>query len=236
MYWGTSEAFFEGWYHASLIQNILLSLFQYLSIPIILIICTTAAINHKKSGLILFFIIAFFAIIFFHSNAGRVLVALPSTLFALGFYFAEFKYKKNLFYITVTLPALIVIIFAMPQIIKINNRQNDGDFGERKIRDLTWAAQGPGFPLSGTDWYTALEKCTNLGEEWRLPTREEILLAAGENPDKETPLWNPHSQVIYYWTSEEKDEGSTYLVAFNGRVLARQKSSGPDYQGYRCVK
>ena len=21
-------------------------------------------------------------------------------------------------------------------------------------------------------------------------------------PDKETPLWNPHSQIIYYWTND----------------------------------
>jgi len=55
-------------------------------------------------------------------------------------------------------------------------------------------------------------------------------------PDKETPLWNPHSKIIYYWTNESKNEERAYLVSYNGYILTRSKNSGANYQGYRCVK
>ena len=42
--------------------------------------------------------------------------------------------------------------------------------------------------------------------------------------------------IIYYWTSESKDEKRAYLVAYNGYILDRSKTSGPAYQGYRCIK
>jgi len=90
---------------------------------------------------------------------------------------------------------------------------------------------------------------------WRLPSRGEMVRSMtrkNENvrgnineagvaeyevaPDKETPLWNPHSKVIYYWTNEAVDEKRAYLVAYNGRILVRSKNSGANYQGYRCVR
>jgi hypothetical protein len=131
---------------------------------------------------------------------------------------------------------------------------------------LTWTPQGVGFPLEGTKWPTATSNCARLNTEgtrleddevntWRLPTRDEIVRSMTRNnnnamgfiddsgiaqysikPDKETPLWNPKSKVIYYWTSESKNEKQAYLVAYNGYILERNKDSGANYQGYRCVK
>lgn len=237
MYWGINEAFYEGWYSTSLILNILLTLFQYLSVPIVLILLSTIAIYRKRAGLILFIIIALFALYFFHSNAGRILIATPAVLFALGFYFGQFNFKKKLLYVNLLLPLSIMLLLGIPQIIRVEGRVNDGNFGQREIAGLTWAAQGNGFPLDGTDWHTAVKSCEQLDNgPWRLPTQDEIARAAGNNPDKETPLWNPHSKVIYYWTSEEKDESQAFLVAYNGAVLARLKALGLNYQGYRCVK
>ncbi len=70
--------------------------------------------------------------------------------------------------------------------------------------------------------------------EWAY-TLENGIANYNTKPDKETPLWNPHSQVIYYWTSEENNERA-YLVAYNGYILDRSKTSGPEYQDYICVK
>ncbi len=88
---------------------------------------------------------------------------------------------------------------------------------------------------------------------WRLPTRDEIvrsLTKYNKNcggklnngkayykvlPEKETPLWDPHSIVIYYWTSE-KEGNMAYLVSYNGRVILRSADNGADYHGYRCVR
>ena len=91
---------------------------------------------------------------------------------------------------------------------------------------------------------------------WRLPTVDEAVRSMarhGENsigrwdavtataayettPDKESPLWNVHSQVIYWWTATEIDEDQAYIIVYDGKVWPRPKRSGPDYLGFRCVK
>ncbi len=91
---------------------------------------------------------------------------------------------------------------------------------------------------------------------WRLPTVEEVVRSMarhGSNaggvwspaearasyvvkPDKEPPLWNPHSPIIYWWTSSERGKTQAYAVDFNGRVYARRKTSTLGSQGFRAVK
>ncbi|MCA9966213.1 MAG: hypothetical protein KC423_18315 [Anaerolineales bacterium] len=91
---------------------------------------------------------------------------------------------------------------------------------------------------------------------WRLPTVDEAvrsLARHGENsggvwdaeraeavyattPDKEPPLWNIYSPVIYWWTATEVNEQNAYIIVYNGQVWPRTKSFAPDYLGFRCVK
>jgi hypothetical protein len=91
---------------------------------------------------------------------------------------------------------------------------------------------------------------------WRLPTVDEAVRSMalhGQNskgvwnanvaqasykttPDKESPLWNIHSQVIYWWTGTEIDEDRAYIIVYDGKVWPRSKKVGPAYLGFRCVK
>jgi hypothetical protein len=91
---------------------------------------------------------------------------------------------------------------------------------------------------------------------WRLPSADEAVRSMarhGRNssgvwdpesaeatykttPDKESPLWNIHSQVIYWWTATEIDEEHAYIIVYDGKVWPRSKQFGPAYLGYRCVK
>jgi len=91
---------------------------------------------------------------------------------------------------------------------------------------------------------------------WRLPTvdeavrsmarhrqnsrgvwEEDILEAMYDTqPDKESPLWNIYSQVIYWWTATEVDKDRAYIIVYDGKVWPRSKDFGPDYLGFRCVK
>lgn len=91
---------------------------------------------------------------------------------------------------------------------------------------------------------------------WRLPTVDEAVRSMtlhGQNsggvwdaetaeatykmpPDKESPLWNIHSQVIYWWTATEVDEDHAYIIVYDGKVWSRSKQFGPAYLGFRCVK
>ncbi len=91
---------------------------------------------------------------------------------------------------------------------------------------------------------------------WRLPTVDEAVRSMARNgrnsngtwdaeksqavyettPDKESPLWNIHSQVIYWWTATEVDAEHAYMIVYDGKVWSRAKDFGPAYLGFRCVK
>jgi hypothetical protein len=91
---------------------------------------------------------------------------------------------------------------------------------------------------------------------WRLPTVDEAVRSMarhGQNssgewdaefaqatykttPDKESPLWNIYSQVIYWWTATEIDEERAYIIVYDGKVWPRSKQLSPAYLGFRCVK
>jgi hypothetical protein len=91
---------------------------------------------------------------------------------------------------------------------------------------------------------------------WRMPTTDELvrsLVIHNENagcewdgaspqancdklPDKETPLWAPDQEPIYYWTADEYDVRKAYYVSYHGWVRYQPKSWGNPRHGYRCVR
>jgi hypothetical protein len=91
---------------------------------------------------------------------------------------------------------------------------------------------------------------------WRLPTIAEVVRSMarhGENcrgvwnpvkarasyaikPDKESPLWNPYSVIIYWWTSSESNIDRAYCIDFNGNVYSRDKASHMGSQAFRAVR
>lgn len=269
-YWGINEAFHEGWYYESVWSNLSLTFFQYLSLPIIFLTLSLLSLTYKRMGAALFLGLGICALFFFDSPAGRFLIFLPLLFLAGGFYGGEFKHRKQTVIVFMTSFIFIILVWGLPQLIRVQNRFNDKNFTARIVDGngvkLIWAPRGPGFPAKGTNWQTAMDNCAKLDKSgvvlqdtqvhiWRLPTKDEIIRSLTRDnknvlgmineegraeyqtqPDKETPLWDPYSPIIYYWTSDLKNEQSAYLVAYNGYMLNRQKNSGADYQGYRCVK
>lgn len=93
---------------------------------------------------------------------------------------------------------------------------------------------------------------------WRLPSVDEAvrsMMLHGENaggvwdaaeetaayetkPDKESPLWDVHSKVIYYWTGDvsAEDADQAYIVVYNGGVYLRRTASSYGYLSFRAVK
>jgi hypothetical protein len=91
---------------------------------------------------------------------------------------------------------------------------------------------------------------------WRLPTVEEAVAslcrhgrhaggawdgAGGKArfevlPDKESPLWDVHSKVIYWWTATEVEPDRALQVCYNGRVMPSAKKGRYGYLGFRAVK
>ena len=73
----------------------------------------------------------------------------------------------------------------------------------------------------------------NSGGVWNTQTAKA---AYRVRPDKESPLWNVHSQVIYWWTATEIDDERAYIIVYDGKVWQRRKRFAPGYLGYRCVR
>jgi len=103
------------------------------------------------------------------------------------------------------------------------------------------------------DGLTLMDEPQNI---WRMPTTDELvrsLVWRGENagciwdgksgtahcdkrPNKDTPLWAPDEEPIYYWSADEYSEDKAYYVSYNGHIGFQPKSWGNPRHGYRCVR
>jgi len=73
----------------------------------------------------------------------------------------------------------------------------------------------------------------NAGGAWDPATRRATFSLM---PDKEAPLWNPYSRVIYWWTADEMDANRAYRVVYNGGVHVFLKTTSRGYFAARCVR
>lgn len=92
---------------------------------------------------------------------------------------------------------------------------------------------------------------------WRMPTVDDYarsLARHGENagcswqgeeraqmgceilPDKETPLWAPDLEPIYYWAADEYNDREAYFVSYHGWVNTAYKPGGNPRHSHRCVR
>jgi hypothetical protein len=116
----------------------------------------------------------------------------------------------------------------------------------------SWSQAQRACAFLNADGLSISDKPQNL---WRLPTIDEAvrsMVYRGRNaggvcdpalrraqyqvmPDKDSPLWNAHSQIIYWWTGTEVGNKKAYRIAYNGYVFAFDKRGWGDYWAYRCV-
>ena len=73
----------------------------------------------------------------------------------------------------------------------------------------------------------------NAGGKWDPATQRATFSAM---PDKEAPLWNPYSPVIYWWAADEIGSDRAYRVAYNGGVHVVMKATRRGYLAARCVR
>jgi hypothetical protein len=73
----------------------------------------------------------------------------------------------------------------------------------------------------------------NSGGEWDDELHEATFRI---RPDKESPLWNPNSQIIYWWTATEADSEHVYRVAYNGYILIVPKTMSMGSCAFRAVR
>lgn len=120
-------------------------------------------------------------------------------------------------------------------------------------KGVTWHEARKRCEYLSEDGKTLAETPQNV---WRLPSVEEAVRSMSRHginsgglweaqtrtakyrtrSDKESPLWNVHSQIIYWWTTTEINDEEAYMIVYDGKVWPRPKRFAPDYLAYRCVK
>lgn len=265
-FWGIIENFHEGWYYASFLKNIGLMFIQYLSPVIITIALTLIAIRHNKIGALSFIIIGgILSFLVNNAIISIPFIFLGVLYWFSDFSHKKWKYRLSLLLPLITL-IIMGIEPVIRVSGRINDENFGIRTIEQNDVALVWSPQGLGWPDDGTDWFKADSICKYLTEDglsiasqpqniWRLPTVEEavksmqrhgvnckgMLNSKGEpkyevDPDKETPLWNPNSKVIYWWTKTEIDKNNAFIIVYDGKIWKRRKSFGPNYLGFRAVK
>ncbi len=265
-FWGIIENFHEGWYHEALGQNLVMMFAQYLAPVIITITLSLVGIFRNKLGALFFLGTGIFLAFFVNNPIASVPLILIGTLFWFGdFSPKKWKYRLMLILpgLTLIIAGIEPIVRVSS---RVNDRNFQAREIRQNGVALVWAPQGPGWPEDGMSWHEADSICTYLNEDglslsdhpqniWRLPTVEEAVKSMqrhGKNakgkldtkgnpeyetrPDKETPLWNPNRQVIYWWTSTEIDSAKAYIIVYDGKIWERRKNFGPKYLGFREVK
>jgi hypothetical protein len=267
--WGGVEAFYEGWYHHSLWQNLALTLAQYWAPALTLFVAAAVAVAWPRPGAVLHLAGAAAAALIFNTPAGRVLIAAPLASLALLYWFGRVRHRGR---VVAALSAVMILTLAVAGAwpgYRATHRLDDGIRTARIVegRDvrLRWAPAGPGWPERGASWFEATRICASLDREgtrlaeapqndWRLPTADEVvrsLTYRSENaggswdgrgapqfrvmPEKESPLWDRYSLVVYWWTATEVDATRAWRLSYNGHIMETVKSARPAYYGFRCV-
>lgn len=126
--------------------------------------------------------------------------------------------------------------------------------GWNKIGDVTFAKANEICSRLSEDGKKLEEKPVYI---WRLPSVDEVVQSQEHDgkscggtwdnkkeiasydfpPDKEYPLWEPYSPVIYWWTSSQRDsDKKVYMVVYHGQVHARNPNTSMGSLGFRAVK
>jgi len=125
-------------------------------------------------------------------------------------------------------------------------------------RGATWDEAAEICRYLSEDGLAVMEKPQDI---WRLPTVDEAVrsmmlhgeIAGGEwdpeagqarytlTPDKESPLWDAHSPVIYYWTADSPAVSAdgierAYIIVYHGGIFTKRKTDGQAYLSFRAVK
>lgn len=276
-FWGTIEAFHEGWCKPQLWMR-LLQLVAYLTPATLFCSLTALGVRWPRVGAASFVLIGVvIATLIWIDQSGisginYLMITAAPVLLGMMFLFGRPKPKAVAYAISIGLPVLLVVACGVEPVMRVSTRFDDGDRGARLVEGngvaLLWAPAGPGWSRGGNvPWAKASERASHLTADglsladepqhiWRLPTREEIVRSltrdnhnAGgswnpdreqasyrHKPDKESPLWDPFSPLIYLWTSQQRDDKLAWIVVYHGGIYSKNKLLGSSSLGFRAVR
>lgn len=228
-FWGSIENFHEGWHYATLQENLLVMVVQYLSFMIVSIILSVIAIFLPRIGAMLYLSLgAWFSYWILSTRQINIQVilswlplTLPLLLIAIFFWFGQWKNRKLALFLVAGIPLLICLTISVKMGIRVSRRNYDGNYEARVIQgnnniSLLWAPRGPGWPKESVSWEEANRRCAYLKEDgkelaetpqniWRLPKIEEIVCSLTRNNQNCQGKWNSENQEASYQFPPDKE-------------------------------
>jgi hypothetical protein len=219
-FWGSAEAFHEGWYFRDLWHNLFLTYIQYLS-PVLLILAPVAvALRWRRAALPVFLALAVAAALWFRKGAGVVLIAFPLTMLGVLFHLGRPEPKRWAWRMVLLAPLLTALGTGAYPGYRAMTRWDDGNYGARLVEGngvrLVWAPEGPGWGNHYASWTAASERCAHLSADgrelrpepvgiWRLPTVDEAVRSMVRRGRNAGGVWNPAARVATYRTLPDKE-------------------------------
>lgn len=225
-FWGTIEAFHEGWSKPYLWMR-LLQLAGYLSLGTSLCVLCVIGIRWPKIGAGLFVLVgALVAALIVVDQAlihGFVLFSITGVPMLVGFLFlfGRPEPKTAAYAVAITLPVLTILICGFEPVIRVSNRYDDGNRNTRLVEGngvrLLWAPAGPGWTREGNlTWHAAVERVRYLSDDglslleepqdiWRLPTRREVVCSLTRGNLNAGGRWNEALETATYNRKPDKE-------------------------------
>jgi hypothetical protein len=225
-FWGTIEAFHEGWWQPRLSMR-LLQLLAYLSPTIVFCGLAFAGIRWPRAGAATFalvgIVIAALIVIDRAAFSLDILLCITALPILLGLLFLLGRPKPLVAAYTVALglPLLVSIICGVEPAYRVSTRFDDGDRGARLVQGngvvLLWAPAGPGWSRNGNvTWKEAQNRIRfltadgkSLADEpqeiWRLPTREEVVRSLTRHNRNAGGVWDAARQRATYDIKPDKE-------------------------------
>ena len=132
---------------------------------------TIVSLRWPRIGGGLHLIFALLAAWFFDVFANTVLLLLIAPLIGLGALhcFGRPRPLRRAMSLAIGLPLLTMLLSGVEPVLRVSQRLDDGDRQARVVEgkglSLTWAPEGPGWPLSGQDWHAARQVCQHLSAD-----------------------------------------------------------------------
>lgn len=219
-YWGAIEAFHEGWYQRNWMMNVAMTLAQYLSPMLTLMVVAFLGVAWPRFGASLHLILA--AIVGWWFGFRPAVFFLIPPLVALGglYYYGRPQPRRLALAALLVIPLLTMLTSGAYPAYLASQRFDDGDYGSRLVDGngvrLVWAPEGPGWPDSGVSWEEAHHNCQYLDEEgknlaselrniWRLPTVDEAVRSSVRKGRNAGGVWNPQAGTATYQVQPNKD-------------------------------
>ncbi len=222
-YWGSIETFHEGWFFRSIWMNLALTVVQYLSPMLAMMVPALVAIKWHRTGASLYVALGLFAAWFFHlydRPAVAAVLSVPLLALSALYAFGRAEPRRRAVRIIAGVPLATAVISGAYPCWLATHRYDDGDYGLRIIQGngvrLAWAPEGPGWPERPVPWAQARDACEHLSPDglrlmdtpqnvWRLPTIEEAVRSSVRGGKNAGGAWDPKRRRPSYRVQPNKD-------------------------------